>query len=139
MGGYSSGLTVHGGSVWGGGVKGLGRFDGRVWRKFSVDDGLRSNAILDMAPETANTVWVIYQDAGQGVTRLQMSSAGISVKQFTKAEGLASDNGFMIGRDREGRTWVGGERGLSAIARDGSIQRYNRADGLLWDDIDTSG
>jgi diguanylate cyclase (GGDEF)-like protein len=45
----------------------------------------------------------------------------------------------MIARDREGRTWVGGERGLSAISLDGSIQRYNRADGLLWDDIDTSG
>jgi len=137
--GYTSGLRFYGNVLWAGGAKGLARFDGREWRKFSVDDGLRSNSILDMAPETANAVWVIYQDAGQGVSRLQMSSAGISVKHFTKAEGLASDNGFMIARDREGRTWVGGERGLSAISRDGSIQRYNRADGLLWDDIDTSG
>jgi diguanylate cyclase (GGDEF)-like protein len=137
--GFTSGLRFYRNVLWAGGAKGLARFDGREWRKFSTEDGLRSNAILDMAPEDANTVWVIYQDAGMGVTRLQMSSAGISVKHFSKAEGMASDNGFMIGRDREGRTWVGGERGLSAISPDGSIQRYNRADGLLWDDIDTSG
>jgi len=82
---------------------------------------------------------VIYQEASAGVTRLQMTAAGISVRHFTKAEGMASDNGFMIGRDRQGRTWVGGDHGLSAISPDGSIQRYNRADGLLWDDMDTAG
>ncbi len=137
--GYTSGLRFYGNILWSGGVKGLARFDGKKWRTFGVADGLRSTEVLDIAPEDSQTVWLIYQEASYGVTRLQITAKGISTSHFTKAEGMASDNGFMIGRDRQGRTWVGGDHGVSVISQDGTILRYNRADGLLWDDIDTAG
>ena len=137
--GYTSSLHFSGNILWSAGVKGVARFDGKNWRTFGVEDGLRAPEVLSVAPEDTQTVWLTYQEADFGVTRLQITGKGISTVHFTKAEGMASDNGFMIGRDRQGRTWVGGDRGISVISQDGSIQRYNRADGLLWDDIDTAG
>jgi len=139
MTGYTSNLGFHGNVLWSGGAKGLARFDGKNWRQFGLEDGLRSIEVLDIAPEDANTVWLIYQESNYGTTRLQITPKGTTVTHFTTAEGMASDNGFMIGRDKQGRTWVGGDHGLSVISLDGSIQRYNRADGLFWDDIDTAG
>jgi len=68
--GLTSSLRFYGNVLWSGGAKGLARFDGKSWRQFGVADGLRTTEVLDVAPEDANTVWIIYQEASYGVTPL---------------------------------------------------------------------
>src|SRR5262249_28750377 len=85
-----------------------------------------------------NEAWIRYADAA-GISRLRITPRGVQIKHFTKADGLTSDETFMLGREGERTIWAGGSRGLARIAPDGSVRRYRRGDGLLWDDQSEGG
>src|SRR5260221_8439165 len=102
-----------------------------------MKDGLRGEAVSHMAAVNAQDVWVGYQEPALGLSHFQITASGPKVTSYGKAEGLASDSTFMVGRDTKGRLSVGSDRGISVMDARGRVRRYNRTDGLLWDDIDS--
>src|SRR5436853_2777751 len=119
------------GVLWAGGSWGLGRFDGNIWRLFTIKDGLLAGpAILGGAGD--DDVWVSYNEVA-GVTHLQIDSSGApTVRQFPL-------DVSVMGKDSRGQVWCGGIDGLVVIAPDGSTRSINHSDGLIWDDTSPLG
>jgi len=119
------------GVLWAGGSWGLGRFDGNIWRLFTIKDGLLAGpAILGGAGD--DDVWVSYNEVA-GVTHLQIDSSGApTVRQFPL-------DVSVMGKDSRGQVWCGGIDGLVVIAPDGSTRSINHSDGLIWDDTSPMG
>ena len=136
--GITSFSTAPDGTLWTSGRQGLGRYDGHAWSQYSHRDGLLSDGIGQALAVDRNEVWVRYSDA-PGITRLGLHNQVPEVAHFGSAQGLRSDEVFMLGRDLEGNVWAGGARGLARIAPDGQVRCYGHADGLLWDDQSEEG
>jgi diguanylate cyclase (GGDEF)-like protein len=124
--------------LWASGTGGLARYDGKTWSHFTRDDGLLSNALVEVVSNRPDEAWVRYADA-PGVTRFRVHHGTTDVAHFAAAQGLASDEVFMLGLDHAGNAWAGGDKGVAEITPAGSIRRYQRSDGLLWDDLSEGG
>jgi len=123
------------GTMWTDGYAGLARFDGHQWLSFTHADGLRSDALDLVLAVSADEAWVCYTES-QGVTRVRLENGKLAVSHFTMEQGLTSDSVYLLGRDFQGRIWAGGDRGVSLLNDQGVIAHFDRASGLLWDDVD---
>src|SRR5579863_2152613 len=123
---------------WAAGRAGLARYDGKVWSRYTVSDGLRSDALIEVVAVSGTEAWLRYADA-PGITQFRLENQVPMVKHFGQREGLAADEVFMLGLDHEGGIWAGGSQGLARIAPDGVVWRYRHDDGLLWDDQSEGG
>lgn len=134
------GTTAHGqisgGVFWGGGPKGISRFDGKQWSVYTWKDGLKADIITEIAAAGANEIWFHY-DEGNGVGRLRIVNGKLDIRHFTTADGLPSNQSYMLGVDRSGNTWSGGPVGLTKFAKAGWMQHFTKSDGLIWDDLDS--
>lgn len=126
------------GCLWAGGHGGLSRYDGKHWTSYTVHDGLLADRVEELAAPSGDEVWFLYWDS-LGVTRLKLQNGKPQFTHFNKKDGLPSLNVYMLGRDREGHIWVGGDQGVARIAGDRSLRRYAHSDGLLWDDLSAGG
>ena len=70
-----------------------------------------------------NRLWISTRDSG--VVRVD----GASVRQFTTADGLFSNNVWEVADDVRGRTWIAGEGGISVLDSSG-IHSFTPKDGL---------
>jgi diguanylate cyclase (GGDEF)-like protein len=124
------------GTMWTDGYSGLARYNGHQWLAFSQKDGLASDSLDLVFAVTAQEAWVCYTES-KGVTRVRLDEDGkLDVRHFTMEHGLTSDSVYMLGRDFQGRIWAGGDRGISLLNDQGVIAHFDRASGLLWDDVD---
>jgi ligand-binding sensor domain-containing protein len=93
--------------TWG---AGLSRFDGQVWRNFTVKDGLPGNFIADIYVDSDNGLW-IGTEGGIGYFN------GTDWTKYSREEGLIDDSIFTIARDRSGSKWFGTLDGISKLER----------------------
>lgn len=123
------------GTMWTDGYGGLARFDGHQWLTFTPADGLLAGGLDLVLAVSANEAWVCYTES-KGITRARLDNGKLAVQHYTTEQGLTSDSVYMFGRDYQGRIWAGGDRGISLLNEQGVIAHFDRASGLLWDDVD---
>jgi diguanylate cyclase (GGDEF)-like protein len=133
--GLTAHLQIKNGVLWCGGVNGLARFDGNNWREFSAKDGLKDDIVTDLALASTDEVWFHYNEA-YGLWRLKFTNGRIDLRQFGVKDGLPAEEVYLVGADRSGNVWAGGPLGLTMFSHNGSMQRFTREDGLIWDDLD---
>ena len=99
----------HGGVVWvGTWGGGLASFDGRIWRNYTVADGLPSNHVFSLYESRAGALWI-------------GTSHGLAVREkdtyrvLTTHDGLFSDVVFSMTETRDGNVWIGGFGGVTTL------------------------
>jgi diguanylate cyclase (GGDEF)-like protein len=116
------------GVLWATGPGALYRFDGKEWRTFTAKDGLRGQTVTSVLALNDDEVWIGYNDV-VGVSHVQLATNGTVRFEHQNWDWT------IVFRDSKGRVWFNGTDGLAILTRDGSLQRLNHADGLLWDDV----
>jgi signal transduction histidine kinase/ligand-binding sensor domain-containing protein len=105
-------LAASDGQVWVGTGRGLARFDGTGFSRYTRDDGLCDNIIHSLAEDGDGNVWIA---TPTGAMRVALD--GFS--GYTLHEGLGSDHVVAIGEMPGGRVY--------AIGRDWSINVFDGA------------
>jgi ligand-binding sensor domain-containing protein len=95
------------GRLWVSGDHGLSVRDGKQWKTYTVQDGLKSDQPYFLCEGAQGLIWFGYH-----------SSSGLSCfdgrgfRHYTSSEGLANDAVFSLGIDSLGRLWAGTARGV---------------------------
>lgn len=116
--------------LWVGTSNGLARFDGTHFITYrSVDyPALRSNRILCLYEDAAESLWIGTQEGGL----IRMRHGQVSA--FTIVEGISSDTVLSMVADDEGSLWVGTSFGLNRGIK-GQFSTYFKNDGLPDDQV----
>ena len=120
------------GILWGTGPGVLYRFDGASWRKFTAEDGLQGQAVTSIAALSDNDIWIAYNDV------VKVSHIHLDARGRARFENYDWD-WAIIGQDSKGRVWFDGTDGIAVLSPKGGLQRFTRADGLIWDDTSPWG
>jgi putative nucleotidyltransferase with HDIG domain len=124
------------GDIWVGSAKGLFRLSGSGWTHITESDGLSHEVVLSLAGAKDGDVWVGYRFGG-GIDRIQMKG-GVPVISRPANNPGGNSIVYFLGFDARDWLWAGTDRGLDVW--DGSVwSRYDRRDGLVWDDCDLNG
>ncbi|MGB2965270.1 MAG: two-component regulator propeller domain-containing protein [Anaerolineales bacterium] len=100
------------GSLWfGTDANGVSRFNGQEWSVFTVEDGLISNAIHDIAIDQGNGIWAATQ---KGASYFD----GSKWATYTTNDGLLSNMVYTILVDSKNTVWFGTNAGLCALTGD---------------------
>jgi len=104
--------------TWGGG---LSMFDpkSKVFRNFTVKDGLPGNYILALSKGPDGNLWI---GSNKGLT----SFNGKLFKTYSKINGLISDYVFSIEFAINSFIWVGGHHGITKLQIDNATGRLTR-------------
>ena len=116
------------GTLWAAGTGTVYRYDGKNWRTLTTKDGLQGQAITSMAALSGKELWVGYNDVVE-VSHIVLDDNGIA-----RLDHRPWDL-FIVGRDSKKRVWFDGADGLEALSTEGTIERLNHNDGLVWDDV----
>lgn len=102
-------ITVDKNDVWFSSFNnGVIKYDGTNWHPYTVSNGLISNNITFIYPETnTNNIW--FASANDGVSFYD----GTQWKHFSESDGLLSNQVYVIKRDNAGNMWFGTEKGVS--------------------------
>ncbi|MFQ5629665.1 MAG: two-component regulator propeller domain-containing protein, partial [bacterium] len=95
------------GNVWVSGDYGLSRWDGKVWKTFTKNDGLADDQPYYLCQDLQGNIWFGYHSS-IGVTRYD----GRSFKTYTTADGLYNDAVYSLGVDKHNNLWIGTARGV---------------------------
>ncbi len=117
-----------GGGLWAGGPGGLAYYAKGKWSTFHKSDGLLGDNVHHLLVAGANELWIGYQDE-DAVTRARIQPDGRIVTNHV-AKGVC-----VLGMDRSRNVWLGLESGAGELSASGTLRRFTRADGLLWDDV----
>ncbi len=128
------------GAIWVAGDRGLLRYAGDSWRRFTTKDGLSYDKIAQVVEDPDGSLWIGYRDA-YGITHLILSEGGQAgkarVESVTQANGLRSDKTLFLQFDWRGWLWVGTDHGVDVFDRT-RWRHYGRSDGLIWDDCNSN-
>lgn len=84
------------------------KYDGTNWQTYDVTNGLLSNNITFVYPETnTNNIWFASTDAGVSLYD------GTQWKHFSDSDGLLSNRVNVVKKDNEGNMWFGTDKGVS--------------------------
>ncbi|MEO5642243.1 MAG: two-component regulator propeller domain-containing protein [Bacteroidia bacterium] len=106
-------------------------------RQYTAEkDNLPGNFVRCIARDRYGNMWFGF--AGGGISRHATpvpEDFTPHFKTYTKKDGLASDNVYLLQFDKEGNLWVGTEKGLDKILCDEkgkilSIKHYGKGEGL---------
>ena len=116
------------GNLWVGSYGGVSRYDGQQWTSFNT--GLPNNGVRCIAEDRQGNLWF----GGGGGTGFGFGGLsrydGQTLKVFTTADGLASDNVIDLAVDREGNLWAG-TFGGGVSRHDGQqFKNFTTQDGL---------
>lgn len=103
-------FTASDGQVWVGTGRGLARFDGTSFARYTKDDGLCDNIVHALNEDGDGNLWV-----GTPTGAMRVALGGFS--GYTTHEGLATDHIVSIGETPDGM--------LYAIGRDWSINAFD--------------
>ena len=121
------------GRIWAPGSAGLSVYEHGEWRRFGTSQGLLRNEIRTVAEGPDGDIWVGYL-APAGLTRLRLEGGKLRASHYGAGQGLHSNSVYMIGFDRLGAMWVGGDNGVDVL-EGGAWRSYNRETGIAWNDI----
>ncbi len=111
------------GYLWLASDDGLARFDGRNFRIWRAEDGLRDNQIWGLHVDADNQLWIGTQSAGLAVLSADRRSFRFYDRQSHPQ--IGSDTVWSIASTPDGSLWFGtATAGLHRLAPDGSIQRF---------------
>ena len=116
------------GVLWATGPAKLYRYDGRSWRMFTTEDGLQGQTVSSLAAVSDDEVWLAYNDV-VSVTHVRLDASGSIHMEHHHCDVA------VLGVDSKNRIWFSGTDGIAILFPDGHLQRKNRADGLIWDDV----
>ncbi len=111
------------GYMWLASHDGLARFDGRNFRIWRAEDGLRDNLIWSLHVDAGNRLWFGTQNAGLGM----LSADRRSFRFFDRETypQIGSNSVWSIASTPDGSVWFGTpSAGLHRLAVDGTIQRF---------------
>ncbi|MES2320347.1 MAG: diguanylate cyclase [Pseudomonadota bacterium] len=121
------------GRLWVAGMGGLAYFDGALWRRFGIADGLRELQVETLAIDPAGQLLVSYWNT-HGLTRFKVNDTGLAgATQITEPAALIDDNIYSLGYDVHGALWLGTAQGVKRW-KDGRLDQYGRGEGLPSED-----
>jgi len=107
------------------------------WSSFETAGQTLEPKIDQIIVEKSGTVWVSYLN-NLGVTSLsEILSSKPGVRHYGASSGLRSDLVYALASDALGRVFVGTDVGIDML-ESGAWRHYGTADGLIWNDINTS-
>jgi ligand-binding sensor domain-containing protein len=130
----------HGGGVWAGSTYGgifHIQYDSAgvtTVEQFTAEkDSLPGNYVRSVTRDRYGNMWFGF--AGGGICRYSKENGKAHFLKYSKKQGLASDNVYLLQFDTEGNLWVGTEKGLDKILYDEngkmlSIKHYGKGEGL---------
>lgn len=125
------------GTIWAASEHGLFRFQDGKWKLFGPSQGLRHEHVTGVAVQKAGDVWVSYGKS-PGVSRLVFRRGELGKEeQYSRANGLHSDQVVSLAVDARDRVWMGGEGGVDMLAHSG-WRYFGRAQGLIWSDCNSN-
>jgi len=102
---------------------GLARFDGRSYRIWRAEDGLRDNQIWTVLADARNRMWIGTENAG--LVRLSADRQHIDVFDRSTQPLMASNTVWSVATTGDGALWFGTyEGGLYRLDRDERLQRF---------------
>ncbi len=111
------------GYLWMATYDGLARYDGRGFRIWRTEDGLRDNLTWALYVDADNRLWVGTENAGIAVMDANRKSFTFYNRRNTPA--LGSDTIWSIAATADGSLWFGtAGGGLTRRFADGHFQRY---------------
>jgi signal transduction histidine kinase/ligand-binding sensor domain-containing protein len=120
------------GGLWFTSDRGLLRFKDGNWKRFTEADGLKSNVLDEVILAPDGTLWISY-DEMVGLTNATIAGQNIQLQNFTRDQGLHSDNVSALAFDSYGKLWFSSDDGVQV--KDGAtFPHYSQAQGLLWND-----
>ena len=102
---------------------GLARYDGRNYRVWRAEDGLRDNHVWAVHVDARNQLWIGTENAGLAM----MSADRRELRFFDRASHplIGSNTVWSITSTADGTVWFGTyEGGLHRLDRDGTITRF---------------
>lgn len=110
------------GSLWVGTSGGLLQLKEGTFRRYTMKDGLSSDAILSICEDATQALWL---GTGNGLTRIKNQS----ISRYSTADGLPNNIIDVIYQDRQARLWLGTRGGLSRFTN-GTFSNFTTRDGL---------
>lgn len=110
------------GTVWVGSQNGLGRWDGKQWKLFTIADGLSGNVVSAIAEDSAGHLWIGTKDSGLNY---------FDGRKFSSTtNGLPGDDISCLYIDSDGVLWVGTAAHGLARLKDKTWKCFSTRDGL---------
>ncbi len=112
------------GGIWFGAWSGgLYRFDGTRFRRFTEHDGIPEGSVVGAARAPDGRLW--FARLRDGVLAVD-DAAGPAprARRLGRADGLVSDNAQTVSAGADGTVWIGSNRGLTRLDRDGRVTRH---------------
>ncbi|MGH8053409.1 MAG: two-component regulator propeller domain-containing protein [Stenotrophomonas sp.] len=111
------------GYLWLGSRDGLARYDGRNYRIWRAEDGLRDNQVWSLHVDAANRLWIGTQSAGLVMFSADRRSFRFYDKQ--RFPQINSNTVWAITSTPDGSVWFGtSTAGLYRLDADGDIHRF---------------
>ncbi len=117
------------GTLWVGTVNGLFRYKDRVWKSYTLEDGLSHVTIRAIHRDHNGNLWI--GTDGGGLNRYHNEK----FESLGSAAGLPGDRVWSLYEDREGSLWIGmAGKGLCRL-RDGKFIVFGKAESLPSDHV----
>ena len=112
---------------------GLVRWNGRTFRSYGPADGIPEGMVTDVLVDGANRLWIA--TATSGIFRVDDPSRdSLRFIQYTRANGLTSNNVRCLASEDVGTLWAGTVRGVDRLeVRTGTFRHFTMNDGLAGD------
>jgi len=120
------------GRIWSPGGNGLAVLDGRLWKSFGINDGLKSASVRLAAAGPDGSVVIAYTGS-HGLSRFHYDGRRLRAKHYSTKDGLSSNMIYFVGFDNTGAMWVGSDNGVDVLDQ-GNWRQYNKETGLAWND-----
>ena len=118
------------GRIWAAGQRGLAMREHGRWRRFTRADGLRHDSVAYALPTSEGDLLVAYFDP-LGIARVRYENGVFSVAGHLDSNTTHSaDKVFIVGRDSQQRTWIGGGNGIDLVSPAGT-EHFGAAEGLI--------
>ncbi len=112
---------------------GLVRWNGRTFRSYGPADGIPEGMVTDVLVDGANRLWIA--TATSGIFRIDdLSRDSLRFIQYSRANGLTSNNVRCLASEDAGTLWAGTVRGVDRLeVRTGTVRHFTMNDGLAGD------
>ncbi len=118
------------GRLWAAGSHGVVMHDGTGWHRIEIA-GLKEAYTVKAGP---HEIWVGFAD---GVVRITEGAGGFHFDRYVPGKDLASTSIYLIGIDKKGNVWAGGDAGVDVFDHR-QWRNLSVTDGLIWNDTDSN-
>lgn len=102
---------------------GIVKYDGKIFRSYSMINGLNSNKVTSLVEDNEQTLWI--GTFGGGISRFN----GYEFLNLTKEDGISSNIVYCVTRGPRGGIFIGTKNGITKY-HDNSVQIFDKETGL---------